>query len=183
MVDSIHWIQTDRQTDQGGRKIYRSEVRLFSSAISPTFLLSLIFQLQMSFHLLYALCALRKTCKKKKTCFRRNHDFQIVKQKSSDALESAMTVETAQDWKRPTRSATKKCHPLGNIWFRVFFLKSHENKGDGPFFRTNSCIVAVSCDKRGRFEQSTSWISPISDSTEHSFWSRTRKLKAKWMMS
>ena len=45
---------------QGGRKIYRSELRLYSSAISPTFLLSPIFQLQMSFHLLHPPCALRK---------------------------------------------------------------------------------------------------------------------------
>ena len=100
----------------------------------------------------------KKTCFKmrKKTCFRRNHDFQMVKQKSS--LESAMTVEAARDWKQPTLSATKKSHPLWNIWLRVFFLNSHENKGDWSFFLTNSCIVAVSCDKRGRFEQSTSWI-------------------------
>ena len=50
---------------QGDRKIYRSELRFFSSAISPTFLLSLIFQLQMSFHLLYPPCALRKPARKK----------------------------------------------------------------------------------------------------------------------
>ena len=50
---------------QGDRKIYRSELRLFSCAISPTFLLSLIFQLQMSSHLLYPPCALRKPAGKK----------------------------------------------------------------------------------------------------------------------
>ena len=82
---------------QGGRKIYRSELRLFSSAISPTFLLSLIFQLQMSFHLLYPPCALRKPARKKRTYFRRNHNFQMVKQKSSVAFEFAMAVETARD--------------------------------------------------------------------------------------
>ena len=49
---------------QGGRKIYRSELRLFSSAISPTFLLSLIIPLQMSFYLLHP-CALRNLARKK----------------------------------------------------------------------------------------------------------------------
>ena len=33
---------------------------------------------------------------------------------------------------RFAESGTKRCHPLGNILFRVLFLKSHENKGDGP---------------------------------------------------
>ena len=134
----------------------------------------------MSFHLIYPPCALTKLARKK-PCFRNrsNHDFQMVKQKSS--LDSAVTVEAARDWKQPTLSATKKSHPLGNIWFRDLFLNSHENKGDGPFF-SEKFLQSHGTYKDDSSRASTSWLLPISDSTEYSFWSRTSRPKSKWIV-
>ena len=74
---------------------------------------------------MYAL-PLKKTCKKK-TCLR-SCDFQMVKQKSSDALESAMAVETAQD------KTIKNAIQLGTFNSGSFSSISMKTKVMGHFF-------------------------------------------------
>ena len=92
-----------------------------------------------------------------------------------------MTIEAARDWKQPTLSATKKSHPLGNIWFRDLFLNSHENKGDGPFFSEKFL------QSHGTYEDNSSsqlldYCQLVIQPNIH-FDLALEDLKAKWMMS